>query len=158
MDTGRAMILAHELLAQHGLSHLSLDWHRSNKSVGICHFARLAPDQPWHAITITLSRGLVECNEDSLIRNTILHEIAHAKAGNAAGHGPLWKLAAIAVGAKPEAKCGLGVKEVPTKIKATCPLCGQLHYFTRMPKRSKYCVCQKATCQQNWVPLSPTRV
>jgi predicted SprT family Zn-dependent metalloprotease len=158
MDTGRGMTLAHELLTLHGLSHLQLDWHRSNKSVGICHFSRLPADCEWHAVKITLSRGLVGCNEESVIRNTILHEIAHAKAGHLAKHGPLWKLAAISVGAKPEAKCGLGVNLVPTKIKAVCPLCSQLHYFTRMPIRTKYCLCQRARLRNEWVGLSPERI
>jgi hypothetical protein len=157
MDTTRAESLARELMAQHGLSHLSFDWHRSNRAVGICHYARLDSWSQWAASKITLSLGLVQVNDEVVIRNTILHEIAHAKAGNQAGHGPLWKLVAIAVGAKPEATCGIGVNLVPTKIRAVCPLCSQVHYFYRMPKSTKYCMCQKAKRRQEWVGLTPER-
>ena len=38
------------------------------------------------------------------IRDTVLHEIAHAIAGREAGHGPLWKVTARRIGATPRAK------------------------------------------------------
>jgi hypothetical protein len=163
MDTVRAELLAKELMAQHGLSHLRFEWHASNKALGICHSARHAATTfsgygPWVAVKISLSLGLVQVNDEAIIRNTILHEIAHAKAGTAAGHGPLWKMVAVAVGAKPNATCGAGVNMVPTNIKAICPLCSQVHYFARMPRKTKYCVCQKSKLQQNWVGLKPERV
>jgi SprT protein len=157
MDTQRAETLARELMAQHGLGHLRFEWHASNKAMGICHHVRCAPFWVWTCAKITLSLGLVQVNDEAIIRNTILHEIAHAKAGHKAGHGPLWKLAAIGVGAKPNATCGLGVNSVPTNIKAICPLCSQVHYFCRMPRKTKYCVCQKARLRSAWVGLNPER-
>ena len=159
MDTNRAATLARELMNAHGLGHVTFGWHRSNRAVGICHSSRLPmAGSDWHVVGITLSSGLVAVNEETIIRNTILHEIAHAKAGHKAGHGPLWKLAAIDVGARPEATCSAGVIEVPTKIQAVCPLCARVHYFRRMPKRTKYCLCQKRVLRQNWVGLQPARV
>ena len=38
------------------------------------------------------------------IRDTVLHEIAHAIAGREAGHGPLWKVTARRIEATPRAK------------------------------------------------------
>ena len=158
MDTNKALTLARELMDAHGLGHVSLNWHRSNASLGFCHHKRADRFSPWRCTEITLSRGLVSVNKESTIRDTILHEIAHALAEHTAGHGPLWKLQCIAIGARPEARCGLGVVSVPTKIKAICPVCQHPHYFTRMPVRERYCICQKRTLRQNWQPLNPERI
>jgi hypothetical protein len=37
---------------------------------------------------ITLSRQLIELNDQARVLDTILHEIAHALAGPKTGHGP----------------------------------------------------------------------
>ena len=60
------------------------------------------------AISVTarfrIGRGhALEGNEEE-IRDTVLHEIAHAIAGPEAGHGPLWKATARRIGATPRAK------------------------------------------------------
>lgn len=158
MDTTRAEILTRELLVEHGLAHLRFEWHASHRAVGACHFVRRNIFTAWMAVKISLSLGLVQHNDESIIRNTILHEIAHAKAGKNAGHGPIWKLAAVSVGAKPEATCSVGVQRVPTDIKAVCPACSHVYYFVRMPRKTKYCICNRTKMRQNWVGLNPERV
>src|SRR5690242_11321616 len=40
---------------------------------------------------ITLSRHLVELNDEAEVRDTILHEIAHALVRPNVGHGPAWQ-------------------------------------------------------------------
>lgn len=51
--------------------------------------------------TISLSRPLTIVNDESEVRNTILHEIAHALTPGH-GHGYVWKKACELIGAKPE--------------------------------------------------------
>ncbi len=53
-------------------------------------------------IRISRARALDGRNEQ--VRDTVLHEIAHAIAGPEAGHGPLWKATARRIGATPRAR------------------------------------------------------
>ena len=66
---------------------------RSVSRFGCCKFGKRK---------ITLSKKLTELNDESDVRDTILHEIAHAIAGWEAHHGPKWKAVAKRIGAKPE--------------------------------------------------------
>ncbi|MEK7233604.1 MAG: SprT-like domain-containing protein [Elusimicrobiota bacterium] len=93
MDLRAASALARQLLAQHGLA----DWHfafdNSKLRFGVCK---------WNKRTIGLSRQLVRLNDEAQVRDTLLHELAHALAPRQAGHGPIWRAMAAAIGAKPE--------------------------------------------------------
>lgn len=90
----RTYELARDLMREHG----ALDQHgwrfafdRAKMRAGQCDYS---------AKIISLSKHYVA--EPSVpfedIRNTILHEIAHALAGDAAGHGPEWKRVALSIG------------------------------------------------------------
>ena len=68
---------------------------RGQKRLGDCHFR-------YHVIRISRTHALEGSEEQ--IRDTVLHEIAHAIAGHGAGHGPLWKATARRIGATPRAK------------------------------------------------------
>ena len=89
-------------------------------------------------VSIGLSKPLTEVNDEACVRDTILHEIAHAKAGHSAGHNYQWKLVAMGLGCNPSHTCGEGVKSVAGKYQATCP-CGLDHNMYRMPQRRKIC-------------------
>jgi predicted SprT family Zn-dependent metalloprotease len=78
---------------------------------------------------IRISAPCILVNSEAELIETVRHEIAHVNAGLEAGHGRLWKLQAIAVGAKPEACCGQNVVSPDMKYHAICPLCS--HRFTR---------------------------
>jgi hypothetical protein len=52
--------------------------------------------------TVELSSPFVEHNPEEVVRDTLLHEVAHALAGRAAGHGPLWRAMCLRVGARSE--------------------------------------------------------
>ena len=47
---------------------------------------------------ITVSRLIAERSDDDEVHQTLLHEVAHALAGPAAGHGPEWKAIAADLG------------------------------------------------------------
>src|SRR6267154_2515819 len=91
----KAESLARELMSKHGLT--ALGWRfrfdRSIQRMGICRFT-------WKLIQV--SRPLAEVNSEETVRDTLLHEIAHALVGVAAGHGRLWQIQAYALGARPE--------------------------------------------------------
>lgn len=87
--------LARDLMDAHGLEDWTLAFVESRRRLGDCrHDHRLIRIARHHAI------GHAEAD----IRDTVLHEIAHALAGHAAGHGPVWKAVARRIGATPRAK------------------------------------------------------
>jgi predicted SprT family Zn-dependent metalloprotease len=98
MDLNDAKTLAHDLMATHGLD--SLGWtfafDNATRRMGLCQFT---PRR------ISMSRHYASHADEKSVRNTILHEIAHAKAGPAAKHGPRWRAVAVSLGATPRA-CG----------------------------------------------------
>lgn len=86
--------------------------------------------------TITLSRHFVRLNGEIEVRETLLHEIAHAIAGEVGdrGHGEIWKHYARVIGAKPE-RCATDVVMPTGKITGTCsPDCAP-HTRHRMPPK-----------------------
>lgn len=122
MDTQRAAMLAVDLMEKHGLYRYPNPWtfefDNARARFGLCSFKRRV---------ISISRLLVQLTPEDEVRDTLLHEIAHALAGPQAGHGRVWKLMAIAVGARPQ-RCvsathleAIGVQLPTGKWVGTCP-------------------------------------
>lgn len=114
MNPTDAHYLALELMERHGL--IATGWRPqldgAKRRFGLCDYRRKI---------ISLSRPLVERNSIEQVTDTILHEIAHALVGGAAGHGPAWKRKAREVGANPS-RCydGEQVNAVPAKWTGWC--------------------------------------
>ena len=87
--------MARRLMDEHGLTGWTFAFVEAKRHLGDCHFRH-------RVIRISRTHGL-EGNEEQ-IRDTMLHEIAHAIAGREAGHGRLWKATARRIGATPWAK------------------------------------------------------
>ena len=87
--------MARRLMDEHGLTGWTLAFVEAKRRLGDCHFR--------HRV-IRISRTHALEGSEEQIRDTVLHEIAHAIAGREAGHGPLWKVTARRIGATPGAK------------------------------------------------------
>lgn len=87
--------LARDLMDRHGLRDWTLAFVESRRRLGDCRY-----DQQ----LIRIARHHAIEHPEADIRDTVLHEIAHALAGHAAGHGPVWKTVARRIGATPRAK------------------------------------------------------
>ena len=87
--------MARRLMDEHGLTGWTLAFVEAKRRLGDCHFRN-------RVIRISRTHALEGSEEQ--IRDTMLHEIAHAIAGHEAGHGPLWKVTARRIGATPRAK------------------------------------------------------
>jgi predicted SprT family Zn-dependent metalloprotease len=84
--------------------------------------------------TITLSKVNVELGSLEVVRDIILHEIAHALVGPGHRHDKTWKRQARAIGARPKYYCE-GVTRFSFRL--DCPECGRKSdlYFYRHPRR-----------------------
>jgi predicted SprT family Zn-dependent metalloprotease len=123
--------LAKELMTKFGVPW-TFEFDRANRRTGCCkHSTR----------TISLSYEYALRNDLDNIKNTILHEIAHAIAGPGAGHGPKWKEVCILVGARRERCCSESVDMPKGRWQATCKGCGHKFHKHQAPKsiNNRYC-------------------
>lgn len=103
MDQDKAGDMARDLMDDYGLALWAFAFDNAKRRCGNCNFGKRK---------ITLSRHYVAMNEEWEIRDTILHEIAHAIAGFKAGHGPEWRKVARRIGATPQ-RCADASVEMP---------------------------------------------
>lgn len=94
---------------------------------------------------ITVSKWHIQGSSEDSLRDTILHEFAHALAyarhGNKAwNHGPLWKEACGDLGANPNriSYQAYDVERPPAKYTLRCPQCGIEDRRHRMSRGAKY--------------------
>ena len=128
MNWHEAEQLARTLMAEHGLiaAGWQFAWSRGKKELGCCSIK-----EQRHRITgekqqiklIRLSRYLVTMNSDEEVRDTILHEIAHALAGVENGHNDKWQAMCRKVGAKPKRLAGKEVNVVAAPFAVICCDC-----------------------------------
>jgi hypothetical protein len=130
MDLRQAERLARTLIKQHAPRGWSFRWDRAKQRYGQCDYTNKV---------ISLSRALTPLQEPAQVQDTILHEIAHIKAGGRAGHGPVWKAHAAALGARPE-RCGQGIV-LPAPWVATCPVCKVVHRRFRLTQQIRSASC-----------------
>lgn len=89
MDLDKAHRLANELLATHGLDRWTVEFDNAKRRAGVCRQDRLV---------IGLSAPLTRLHPEIEVRDTVLHEIAHALVGGAHGHDAVWRRTALAIG------------------------------------------------------------
>lgn len=91
--------------------------------------------------------------------DTLLHEVAHAIAGHAAGHGPKWKAVCRSIGAEPT-RCGSSeVAAPPTgRYRGACG-CDTPHQRHKMSKAIKAgYLCSKCRVRIEWTDTRTGRV
>ena len=86
--------MARGLMDEHGLGEWTFAFLEAERRLGDCHFQDRV---------IRLGRAHALDASDAEVRDTVLHEIAHALAGAEARHGPEWKATARRIGATPRA-------------------------------------------------------
>ncbi len=129
MDLKVAEALAKQLMAEHlrsGVWTWTFGFDNARQRFGLCSFTRRH---------ISLSRVLVALNDESQVRDTILHEIAHANVGGSHHHDDVWRQEALRLGCNgkrcydPENM----VMPVPAWV-STCSRCQHLHFRPRKPR------------------------
>lgn len=118
---------------QHNLQDWSLGFNRRKRSLGVCYYQRRR---------IELSAHYVLRNLEASVRDTILHEIAHALAGQQAGHGPAWKALCRQLGATP-ARCDPTAQMPAGRWQAVCPSCQKQFHRHRRPLHGATYICRR---------------
>ena len=133
MTPQAAADLARSLLDAHGLHDWTFAFNRAKRQLGVC---RYGPRR------IELSLHFVAANAEAAIRETLLHEIAHALAGPRAGHGPTWKAVCRRVGCKPE-RLDHEAAMPAGRWRAACPTCGESFHRHRRPMKNRRYSCRR---------------
>lgn len=130
MEILEAKELAHSLMKEHGLfdKGWKFEFNNRKKSFGVCSY---------NLKTIFLSKPITALNDVFEVKDTILHEIAHALVPIGHGHDAVWKAMAKKIGCNAER---LGVYETPKgKYIGTCKQCGHTYFMHKKPKRHRSC-------------------
>lgn len=133
--------LAEGLMQKHELVGWTFDFDEAEVTFGKCHISRKK---------ITLSRKLVELNEERHVRNTILHEIAHALAPPTEMHGPEWRRVALSIGCNGSRTYSREVILPNTKWYSECPNCLKKQPVRRRTKGTACGVCCKLYNGGRW--------
>lgn len=140
MKQSEAYNLAVELMDKHGLldKGWSFNFDDTKRRFGVCRY---------RSKTIGLSLPLTLANQEAEVRDTILHEIAHALVGPGNGHNEVWKAKCREIGCRDQ-RCYTHEYVVPvvSKYKAVCGGCGVVHRrHKKLPRgRRVACKCQSS--------------
>lgn len=130
MNLNQAQKLALDLMKHHGLidSGWKFKFDRALRCLGGTRYNRLTGER-----RITLSTYNTATREEAAVRNTILHEIAHALVGAGMGHGLVWYTKAREIGCDGK-RCGAVDNPAPAKYVAKCKLCSHEFKYYRKPR------------------------
>ena len=130
------MVLARALMDQHGLTNWVLKTDDAKRRFGCCDY---------NSRQISISRRHYLYSRDEDIKDTILHEIAHALVGPGHGHNRVWKAKCVEIGAKP-LRCGKTASEAYNEdAKWFTECCGKKGFRYRKPRTGTY-ICR--TCKK----------
>lgn len=138
MELLKAYQLGVTLMEKYNLDKMdwSFEFDNAKRRFGCCNYRKKK---------ITLSAPLTELRDESFVKNTILHEIAHALVGGRHGHDNVWRAKAIEIGCNGN-RCSSDV-EINGKWIGTCPN-GHTKHRHRKPSGSISC----GTCSNVYDP------
>ena len=131
--------LARRLMIEHGLGHWTFQFDNAKRRFGQCRFGTQ---------TISLSAPLCAINDEARVRNTILHEIAHALVGPGHGHDIVWRLRAREIGCDGR-RCadGSDVAAPAHSWTGRCPSCSDTIGRHRLTEKAQRVACS-ACCRK----------
>ncbi len=130
-DLAAVATWAAHVMQSFGLSTWQFRYNRRLTAMGLCRHGRR---------TIELSAHLVERNPPEEVRETLLHEIAHAIVGPGHGHDAAWRTKCREIGARPE-RCGQA--DMPLgRVVAVCGGCSRKLRRHRRPRAGRLMWCR----------------
>ena len=112
MNLPDVLDLARSLMERHGVGHWDVGFDRARRRAGQADHQRRR---------ITLSRHLMALYDESEVRETVLHEIAHARVGPNHGHDAVWRAEARRIGARGERLVDRNAPTIEGPWRGTCP-------------------------------------
>lgn len=147
MELPHVQLLAQTLMHEHGLHDWTFRFDHARRRLGACHY---------DTRTITLSRHLASLNSEAVVRDTILHEIAHALTPGGQ-HGPAWRAQARAIGASPKSCVNASEVALPEPaFDLVCDRCGTRLGRYRRPRQRFICRDCYALHEAGLAPYPPT--
>jgi predicted SprT family Zn-dependent metalloprotease len=145
MELFKAQELANILMSKHDLTAKGwrFEFDTAKRRFGCCNHRYRK---------ITLSKALVQVNTEERVKNTILHEIAHALVGCGHGHDWVWRNKAIEIGCDGKRCYTSENTTIPeSKYIAVCKSCGHIHRKHRLTRTVSACgLCCKGTFQSEY--------
>ncbi len=129
MDLTEAATMGRRLLGEHGLGDWTLVFDRAKRRAGVC---RPGVKQ------IGLSAPLTRLHPEEEVRDTLLHEIAHALVGPSHGHDKVWRAVARRIGCTGERCVSAEAPAIEGDWVGTCPA-GHRVTRHRRPQRPASC-------------------
>lgn len=129
MELGAAYAMATALVGEHGLREWRVVYDRAKTRAGVCRPA---------VREIGLSAPLTRLHDEAEVRETVLHEIAHALVGPRHGHDAVWKALARRIGCTGERCLSPEAPRVDAAWVGTCPE-GHTVQRHRRPERVYLC-------------------
>lgn len=111
MELTKALVMGRDLMREHGLTDWVLVLDRAKTRAGACRFGRQE---------ISISQWLTLLHDEDEVRETILHEIAHALAGPSHGHDATWRAVAKSIGSRGERCASAEVARVAGAWQGVC--------------------------------------
>ncbi len=131
-----ALSLARSLMVEYDVEDWDLALDRARRRAGQTDQARRR---------ITLSRHLMSLYDEAEVRETVLHEIAHARVGAGHGHDAVWRAEAHRIGSTGERLVSPHAPQMEGRWLGICPAG---HTVTRMRRPSVPLAC--AVCSRSF--------
>jgi predicted SprT family Zn-dependent metalloprotease len=138
MELEGARRMATALMAEHGLVGWRLVLDNAKTRAGVCRPARRE---------IGLSRGITALHTEAEVRDTVLHEIAHALVGAHHGHDAVWRAKALEIGSSGRRCVDTASARPPAPWTGTCPAG---HTTTRHRRPTRVVTCGQ--CSRSFDP------
>lgn len=138
MDLDEAARMARGLLDDHGLRDWTLVFDRAKRRAGIC--------RP-HQRQIGLSGPLTRLHDEAEVRDTVLHEVAHALVGPRHGHDAVWRATALRIGCSGRRCSDPDAPTIEGDWAGTCPAG---HRVTRHRRPTRPASCTR--CSRTFSP------
>lgn len=112
MELSEVRRLGESLLAEHGLVGWSFGFDNARRRAGLCNYS---------ARRVSVSRTLMALYSPAQVRETILHEVAHALAGAEHGHDAVWRAVARRIGSTGDRLVAEDAPRAPAPWVGRCP-------------------------------------